>query len=150
VFGQKRRRGRCRQPNGNPSSVTTTSAVIKLRHGRKSTRISKAKPQSVPQQASVFFRKLKVRSRIVVLQAEVTAHSGTAAALTLDAHVKKLRELRDKADQRGQTSAAIRAEELRGQLKRFHVKQVESGDAHEFSRSRMKSFARSSLNRRSP
>jgi hypothetical protein len=44
------------------------------------------------------------------------------------------RELRDKADQRGQMSAAIRAEGLRGQLKRFYVKQVESGDAVEFSR----------------
>ena len=48
--------------------------------------------------------------------------------------MQKLAELRDKADQRGQTSAAIRAEELRGQLKRFYVKQVESGDANEFSR----------------
>ena len=45
--------------------------------------------------------------------------------------MEMLRELRDKADQRGQTSAAIRAEELRGQLKRLHVKQVERGDAGE-------------------
>jgi hypothetical protein len=44
------------------------------------------------------------------------------------------RELRDKADQRGQTSAAIRAEELRGQLRRFYVKQVESGDTGDFER----------------
>jgi hypothetical protein len=48
--------------------------------------------------------------------------------------MEMLRELRDKADQRGQTSAAIRAVELRGQLKRFYVKQVESGDAGDFSR----------------
>jgi hypothetical protein len=48
--------------------------------------------------------------------------------------MEKLRELRDKADQRGQTSAAIRAEELRGQLNRFYVKQVETGDAGDFSR----------------
>jgi hypothetical protein len=38
------------------------------------------------------------------------------------------------APPRGQTSAAIRAEELRGQLQRFYVKQVETGDAGEFSR----------------
>jgi hypothetical protein len=68
------------------------------------------------------------------LQAQVAAQSITAAALTLDAHLEKLLELRDKADQRGQTSAAIGAEELRGQLKRFYVKQVESGDAGDFSR----------------
>ena len=48
--------------------------------------------------------------------------------------MQKLAELRDRADQRGQTSAAIRAEELRGRLKGFYVKQVESGDANEFSR----------------
>jgi hypothetical protein len=30
--------------------------------------------------------------------------------------------------------AAIRAEELRGQLKRFYVKQVETGEAGEFDR----------------
>jgi hypothetical protein len=43
-------------------------------------------------------------------------------------------DLRDKADQRGKTSTAIKAEELRGQLKRFYVKQVETGDAHEIDR----------------
>jgi hypothetical protein len=48
--------------------------------------------------------------------------------------MEMLRELRDKADQRGQTSATIRAEELRGQLQRFYVKQVETGDTREFER----------------
>jgi hypothetical protein len=86
------------------------------------------------QQASVFFRKLKVRSRILELQAEVAAQSVTAAALTLDAHLEKLRELRDDARQRGQLSAAIQAEVKRGELRRFYVKQVETGDAGEFSR----------------
>ena len=57
-------------------------------------------------------------------------HPLVVANFDLDAQLA----LRDKADQRGQTSAAIRAEELRGQLKRFYVKQVESGDANEFSR----------------
>jgi hypothetical protein len=81
-----------------------------------------------------FFRQTKVRTRILELQARVESQSVTAAALTLDAHMEKLRELRDKADQRGQTNAAIRAEELRGQLKRFYVKQVESGEAGKFDR----------------
>jgi hypothetical protein len=95
---------------------------------------SRAKPESMHQQASVFFRKLKVRSRILELQAQVASQSVASAALTLDAHMEKLRELRDRADQRGQTNAAIRAEELRGQLMRHYVKQVETGDAGEFSR----------------
>jgi hypothetical protein len=95
---------------------------------------SKAKPGSTYAQAAAFFRKDKVRLRLRVLQAQVVSQSVTASALNLDAHMEKLRELRDKADQRGQTSAAIRAEELRGQLKRFYVKQVESGEAREFDR----------------
>jgi hypothetical protein len=48
--------------------------------------------------------------------------------------MEKLGQLRDEAVQRGQLSAAIRAEELRGQLRRFYVKQVESGEAGDFSR----------------
>jgi hypothetical protein len=61
---------------------------------------------------AVDFAPGKVRARIVELQAQVAEQS----------------------DQRGQTSAAIRAEELRGQLRRFYVKQVETGDAGEFER----------------
>jgi hypothetical protein len=71
---------------------------------------------------------------VLELQAQVAEQSVTAAALTLGAQMEMLRELRDKADQRGQTSAAIRAEELRGQLSRFYVKQVETGEAGDFSR----------------
>jgi hypothetical protein len=87
---------------------------------------SKASPKTQHEAASKFFRQTKVRTRILELQAQVASQSVTAAALTLDAHMEMLRELRDKADQRGQTSAAIRAEELRGQLRRFYVKQVET------------------------
>jgi hypothetical protein len=83
---------------------------------------------------ALVFAQGKVRARIVELHAEIASRSVTAAALTLDGHMEMLRELRDKADQRGQTSAAIRAEELRGQLQRFYVKQVETGDAGDFSR----------------
>jgi hypothetical protein len=62
------------------------------------------------------------------------AQSVTAAALTIDAHMAKLEELRDDAQQRGQLSAAIQAEVKRGELRRFYVKQVETGDAGDFSR----------------
>jgi hypothetical protein len=40
----------------------------------------------------------------------------------------------DDAQQRGQLSAAIQAEVKRGELRRFYVKQVETGDAGEFER----------------
>jgi peptidyl-tRNA hydrolase len=68
------------------------------------------------------------------VRARIASQSVTAAASTLDAHLEKLRELRDKADRRGQTNAAIRSEELRGQLNRFYVKQIETVDAGEFER----------------
>jgi hypothetical protein len=48
--------------------------------------------------------------------------------------MEKLRELRDEACQRGQLSAAIKAECLRGKLGGFYVKQIATGDAGDFSR----------------
>ena len=94
----------------------------------------KANPKTQHEAASKFFRQAKVRTRILQLQAQVASQSVTAAALILDAHMEELRELRDEARQRGQLSAAIQAEVKRGELLRFYVKQVESGDAGEFSR----------------
>ena len=43
-----------------------------------------------------------------------------------------MEKLRDKADQRGQTSATIQTEVKRGELRRLYVKQVESREAGEF------------------
>jgi hypothetical protein len=68
------------------------------------------------------------------LRAEIASRATAASALTLDAHMEMLKTLRDEARQRGQTSAAIRAEELRGELRRFYVKQIETGEAGDFDR----------------
>lgn len=87
---------------------------------------SKAKPASIHVKASQFFKQDKVRLRIVELQAKVEDKVVASAALTLEAHMQKLAELRDKAEQRGQLSAAIAAEVKRGELNRLYVKQVES------------------------
>ena len=76
----------------------------------------------------IFTRKIR---QLPELQAQVASQSVTAAALTLDAHMEKLR---DEACQRGQLSAAIRAEVKRRELRRLYVKQVESGDPGEFAR----------------
>jgi hypothetical protein len=80
------------------------------------------------------FAQSKVRTRILELHAEVASKLSDDAALTVQEHMVKLRELRDEARQRGQLSAAIQAEVKRGELRRFYVKQVETGDAGEFSR----------------
>lgn len=87
---------------------------------------SKAKPQSIHVKASQFFAQDKVRLRIVDLQAKVEDKVVAEAALTLESHMQKLAELRDKAEQRGQLSAAIAAEVKRGELNRLYVRQVES------------------------
>jgi len=45
-----------------------------------------------------------------------------------------LRELCDKASGLNQLSAAINAERLRGELRRFQVKEIARGDAEDFAR----------------
>lgn len=87
---------------------------------------SKAKPNSVHVQASKWFAQDKVRLRIVELQAKVEDKVTDRLALTFEAHMEKLADLRDKAEEKGQLSAAIAAEVKRGELNRFYVKQVES------------------------
>lgn len=95
---------------------------------------SKAKPQTQHEMASKFFAQHKVRTRIMELHVEVAAKLSDDAALTLDQHMRELRELRDQAKSLNQIGAAVRAEQLRGEARRFYVKQVEQGDAGDFSR----------------
>jgi hypothetical protein len=87
---------------------------------------SKAKPQTIHVKASQFFAQDKVRIRIVEIQAKVEDKVVAGLALTFEAHMEKLAQLRDKAEEKGQLSAAITAEVKRGELNRFYVKQVES------------------------
>jgi phage terminase small subunit len=47
----------------------------------------------------------------------------TVAKLSFAQHMEELRELRDMAKAKGQMGAAIKAEELRGKLRRFYVDQ---------------------------
>lgn len=54
------------------------------------------------------------------------------ALLSLEQHMEKLKELRDAAAAEGDFSPAIKAEELRGKLRRFYVEQVEVGGVGEF------------------
>ena len=52
--------------------------------------------------------------------------------LSLEDHMSKLADLRDKAEENGQMGPAIKAEELRGKLSRHYVIQVETGEPGEF------------------
>jgi phage terminase small subunit len=55
------------------------------------------------------------------------------AVLSLEEHMEKLKDLRDKAEAEGKFTAAIQAEVKRGELRRFYIKQVETGDVGAFS-----------------
>ena len=69
----------------------------------------------------------------IALRLESFKQSAVAETmLTLEAHMSELRTLRELAKQNAQISAAIKAEELRGKLRRFYVEQIEHGDAHAF------------------
>ena len=74
---------------------------------------------SVNREASALLDHPKITARLGALRqtAEVKA------ILTLEAHMRELRSLRDLAKQSGQYSAAIKAEELRGKLCKFYVDQ---------------------------
>ena len=95
---------------------------------------SKAKPATIHQKASRFFAQGKVQARLAELHAEVVNQLSASTKLTLEAHMEKLRELRDEARGKGQLSAAIQAEKLRGEASRFYVRQVETGEAGDFDR----------------
>ena len=96
---------------------------------------SKAKAQSVHVKASQFFAQDKVRLRIAELHGKVEVKAADAGQilLTIDQHMAELERLRNAAEERGQLSAAIKAEELRGKLRRFYVEQREDGKPGEFS-----------------
>jgi hypothetical protein len=115
--------------------------VACIRHGGNQTAAwrethpkSKAKPNVMAVEASKFFARPNVRLRLAELHLEVASKLSDDAALTIGQHMQQLRELRDTAKERGQLSAAIQAEVKRGELRRFYVKQVETGDAGEFAR----------------
>jgi hypothetical protein len=95
---------------------------------------SKAQSATIHAKASKFFAQDKVRIRLAELHSEVANKLSDHAALSIEEHLKKLAEMRDRAISLNQMGAAIKAEQLRGELRRFYVKQVETGDAGDFSR----------------
>jgi hypothetical protein len=72
-----------------------------------------------PWPSAALVRQPKVRLRISELQSEVASKLSANAAITVEEHMLKLRELRDKAASLNQMSAAINAERLHGELRGF-------------------------------
>ena len=77
-------------------------------------------------------RRLLKDPRITPRLQELAERREAQAQLSLAEHMEKLAHLRDKAEEKGQMSAAIAAEVKRGELRRFYVKQIESGPPNPF------------------
>ncbi len=97
---------------------------------RRSYGAENMSPESIWTEACLLLQHPKVSQRLVGLQKKAEAK----ALLSLEEHMSELQTLRELAKQSAQLSAAIKAEELRGKLRRFYVEQVEHGEAHEFER----------------
>ena len=106
--------------------IKTGNASKAYRQAYEATQMSAA---AVEVEASRLLNHPKVTLRL----ARVQEKEEVKALLSLEEHMRELRGLRDRAVALGKMSAAIRAEQLRGQLRRFYVKQVESGGSGEFA-----------------
>ena len=77
-------------------------------------------------------RRLLKDPRITPRLEELAKCREAKALLSLEEHMEELRVLRELAEEKGHISAAIAAEVKRGELRRFYVKQIESGPRSPF------------------
>ena len=93
-----------------------------------------AKSVSVASAAATrLLKNVKIQDRFNELKGRIAQKVEDKMILTLEQHMSELERLRELSKQNGQLSAAIKAEELRGKLRRFYVDQVEHGDVGEFA-----------------
>jgi phage terminase small subunit len=83
---------------------------------------------SIDKEARRLLSNPRITPRLDQLHKKVEAK----ALLSLEEHMSELRNLRELAKQNAQISAAIKAEELRGKLRRFYVEQIETGGPGDF------------------
>jgi len=67
------------------------------------------------------------------LSDKIQIQAEAKALLTFEEHMDNLKRIADKAEADGKYAAAYGAEVKRGELRRFYVKQVETGEAGAFS-----------------
>lgn len=119
----------------DPQETVFVAAYLKSNNASEAYRrcnpkAAKWKPQSVHVKASEMLARDTVQVRLRQLQDKVEAKG----LLSLEEHMEELKSLREMSKQNGQLSAAITAEVKRGELRKFYVKQVESGAVGEFAR----------------
>lgn len=82
---------------------------------------SKMKPETIQSKASILMAEGKVRARVAELRKPVVE----AVQVTLEAHLKRLSDLSDKAEQEGKYAAAVTAEIARGKASGLYVERTE-------------------------
>ncbi len=83
--------------------------------------------------ASRLLKQPEITERLEELKKSAEKAAIDDTSLTLAEHMSMLRLLRDEARAEGKLQAAIAAEVKRGELRRFYIKQVETGGPGEFS-----------------
>ena len=89
---------------------------------RRAYSASKMKPETVNREANTLLSNHNITTRLDVLRQPAIEK----AQMTLEGHLKDLKELRDKAKEAEQFSAAIAAEIARGKAAGVHVEKSET------------------------
>lgn len=95
---------------------------------RRSYKADGMLPQTINRSAKELLDNPKIAARLAVINRKAEAK----ALLSLEEHMDELKALRELAKQNAQLSAAIAAEVKRGELRKFYVKQIETGGPGEF------------------
>lgn len=88
---------------------------------RSAFNATKMKAETIQQSASRLMADSKVTARVAELRKPVVE----AVHVTLEAHLKRLSELSDKAEQEGKYAAAVTAEIARGKASGLYVERTE-------------------------
>lgn len=83
--------------------------------------------------ASRLLKQPEIRERLEELKKSAEKAIVDDTSLSLAEHMAMLRLLRDEARAAGKQTAAVQAEVKRGELRRFYIKQVETGSPGEFA-----------------
>ncbi len=83
--------------------------------------------------ASRLLKQPEISARLEELKKSAEKAVLDDTSLTLSEHMAMLRMLRDEARAEGKLQAAIAAEVKRGELRRFYIKQIETGAPGDFS-----------------
>lgn len=90
-------------------------------------------PGAAAAAASRLLKQPEISERLEELKKSTEKAVVDDTALTLSEHMAMLRLLRDEARSEGKLQAAIQAEVKRGELRKFYIKQVESGKPGDFA-----------------